>query len=487
MTVAARLLAPPMTTMQRKIHTSLFVLFVAVASVACAARQNENNEAAAAPSPEVSATPSVTPSATPTPANNARANYLPVTLPALDTFFADESFVNDLKTRIGLTDEQIVRLRDAARKNTVDLREEDDAQGNAADAEQHADKVIKGVVGEEKAAQVAALVRERWQGTGESGKPLLPPSEQNAVPTDTRIVVNAPAYRMDVYENGQLIKSYKVGIGYPEFPLPTGLRQAKQIIFNPTWTPPDEPWVESSNKVKVGQKVEAGSKLNPLGVAKIPIGLPSLIHGGKAAARIGGFASHGCVGLTDKQMIEFTKLIARIGGAQLTDEQVKQFQKNPAETKIINLPNPVPVELRYESIVVENGKLHVYRDVYERDTNTEEQLRRVLEAHGTKLEELSEAERMQAMDALDAMGRNAKGQEVQADTATLAGSPSPTASPARRDAMKPTSGKVTRQIKGEKEVTFDVAALQGKNGYPAPFALDEPHEAPTPAVRQRKK
>jgi hypothetical protein len=51
----------------------------------------------------------------------------------------------------------------------------------------------------------------------------------------------------------------------------------------------------------------------------------------------------------------------------------------------------------------------------------------------------------------------------------------------------PTSGKVTRQIKGEKEVTVDVAALQGKNGYPAPFALDEPREAPSPAVRRGKK
>ncbi|MGH9769268.1 MAG: L,D-transpeptidase, partial [Blastocatellia bacterium] len=107
----------------------------------------------------------------------------------------------------------------------------------------------------------------------------------NAVPNDTRIVINAPAYRLDLFENGKLIKSYQIGIGYPEFPLPTGMRTANAIIFNPTWTPPDEPWVESPrSKVKVGQKVPAGSKLNPLGPVKIPIGLPSLIHGGKSSA-----------------------------------------------------------------------------------------------------------------------------------------------------------------------------------------------------------
>ena len=49
----------------------------------------------------------------------------------------------------------------------------------------------------------------------------------NAVPTDTRIVINAPAYRMDIFRDGKLEKSYKVGIGYPEFPLPRGMPAGK--------------------------------------------------------------------------------------------------------------------------------------------------------------------------------------------------------------------------------------------------------------------
>src|SRR5262249_33092328 len=162
-----------------------------------------------------------------------------------------------------------------------------------------------------KAAQLYALTRERWDDSairsaneGDAPAPAATPTvaatprvaPPNAVPDDTRIVINAPAYRMDIFENGRLVKSYRIGIGYPEFPLPTGMRSANVIIFNPTWTPPDEPWV---SKEKVGQKVEAGSELNPLGLVKIPIGGPSLIHGGKSPARLGGFASHGCVGLTN--------------------------------------------------------------------------------------------------------------------------------------------------------------------------------------------
>src|SRR5204863_2513123 len=155
----------------------------------------------------------------------------------------------------------------------------------------------------------------------------------NSVPADSRVVVNIPAYRMDVFESGKLVKSYKIGIGYPEFPLPTGLRKAETIIFNPTWTPPDEPWVESpGGKIKIGEKIEAGDKLNPLGSIKIPIGLPSLIHGGKAPAKLGGFASHGCVGLTNSQVNNFAKELARLSGTQISDEQIAAYEKNKTET-----------------------------------------------------------------------------------------------------------------------------------------------------------
>src|SRR5687768_18377726 len=118
----------------------------------------------------------------------------------------------------------------------------------------------------------------------------------NAIPTDTRVVVNIPAHRMDIFADGSLIKTYKVGIGVPDFPLPTGLRKADSVIFNPTWTVPDEAWAAEMKNVSVGETVEAGSKNNPLGWIKIPIGLPNLFHGGKHTAQIGTFASLGWVG-----------------------------------------------------------------------------------------------------------------------------------------------------------------------------------------------
>src|SRR5215211_178758 len=47
---------------------------------------------------------------------------LPVTLPVLDAFFADEAFAPALKAKLSLTDEQVERLRQLAREETAKLR-----------------------------------------------------------------------------------------------------------------------------------------------------------------------------------------------------------------------------------------------------------------------------------------------------------------------------------------------------------------------------
>ena len=245
----------------------------------------------------------------------------------------------------------------------------------------------------------------------------------NAVPTDTRVVVNIPAFRMDLFQDGSLVKSYKVGIGYPEFPLPQGLRKAQQIIFNPTWTPPDSPWVAKMKNVAPGETVGAGDKDNPLGPIKIPIGLPSLIHGGKSPAKIGKFASHGCVGLTNAQIKDFATMLGQISTTPDVPTRMATYLENKEKTQTVKLSQTVPVELRYETIVIEDGKLHIYRDVYAQDTNTEENLRRVLEANGMKFEDLSEQQRTQILNTLNSKPKK----EVVIDLGTVAqkGYPSP--------------------------------------------------------------
>jgi hypothetical protein len=267
---------------------------------------------------------------------------------------------------------------------------------------------------------------------------------------------------MDIFEGGKLTQSYKVGIGYPEFPLPTGLRSAKSIIFNPTWTPPDEPWVKG--KFAPGKTVEAGSKLNPLGPIKIPIGLPSLIHGGKSPSRLGTFASHGCVGLTNDQVQDFAMRLSAISGDRVTMGDIKNYAKEKSETKEVKLSQSIPVELRYETIVVENGVLKIYRDVYERGTNTEENLVRVLETYDVSLDSLDADMRTKVLDGLEKMAIDATGKAVDKNGQN---SNSNTDKETRSKANNADDGRVTRNVKGVKMVEFKLPELAGK-GYPAP-------------------
>jgi lipoprotein-anchoring transpeptidase ErfK/SrfK len=487
--------------MLREMRIFIAALFITplISLSACVTQQMEPASATVAPSPTL--TPSPTQWTPPPPTLARDADYLPI----LDASLEDETFRMELKDRLGLSGEQIDRLRAVAREENSLPRETADESATTA-VLTRAEERITAIIGAPATEYLYALARVRWNneaaraaGERESPTPGETPvvtvttggAMPNAVPNDTRIVVNAPAYRMDIFANGKLMKSYRIGIGYPEFPLPIGMRTANEIIFNPTWTPPDEPWVESpSSKVKVGQKVEAGSPLNPLGLVKIPIGSPSLIHGGKSVAQLGGFASHGCVGLTDAQVVDLSKRLARLDGIEITDKQIAGYKQNRTKTKNFALQQPIPVELRYETIVVEGGKLYIYRDVYEHGTNTEANLRDVLGAHGLTLENLSERERSQVGIALDRMGRNAAGVKVPAATSTpsvngAAGS-SPSATPTKLGNEGSASRKVTRRIKGEKEMVIEIAALAGK-GYSAPVGLDNGKERPRAvAVNSRK-
>src|SRR6185295_13939484 len=262
----------------------------------------------------VSTQPSPSPSPSPSPATTDTAS-VQVTLPLLDALLTDEKFVARAKQNLKLSDQQIDELKRVSSADVARLRETnaEDVDGNATDAPERAAEQLRTVVGEQKARDLATLANEYWSkgdttGGDDSVQMLKGP---NAVPTDTRVVVNIPAFRMDLFQDGSLVKSYKVGIGYPQFPLPQGLRKANQIIFNPTWTPPDSPWVVTMKNVTAGETVKAGDKDNPLGPIKIPIGLPSLIHGGKSPAKIGKFASHGCVGLTNAQIKDFAGQLAK--------------------------------------------------------------------------------------------------------------------------------------------------------------------------------
>jgi len=155
---------------------------------------------------------------------------------------------------------------------------------------------------------------------------------------------------------------------------------------------------------------------------------------------------------------DFTRELSSLAGSEISTEDIKNYEKQKTETKNVKLAQSVPVELRYETIVVEDGKVIVYRDVYERGTNTEENLRKVLEVYGVSLDSLTDRERSALIAALEKMAVDAQGEKVDQE--------------ANSNTNKNSSAKVTRNIKGEKAITIEIASLKGK-GYPTPVNLVE--------------
>ena len=395
-----------------------------------------------------------------------------VTLPVLNAMFSDEAFAGELKSQLQLTDEQIEKLKTAAQESVANLDESDESAADSRStraAMQASIQKVNEIIGQENSFKFFEFVKQRWNNSGEQTAQNQT-NEPGKIPTDTRIVVNAPAYRMDLFQDGKIVKSYKIGIGYPEFPLPQGMRKADKIIFNPTWTPPDEPWVKG--KIKPGEKVEAGDKLNPLGPIKIPIGLPSLIHGGKNPARLGTFASHGCVGLTNPLIQEFSLELAKLSGTTLTPEDIKTYEKQSKETKDVKLSNSIPVELRYETIVATDGKLTIYRDVYERGTNTEENLRRVFDVYGISFDSLPQEQKTKILEGLNQMAYNAQGEKVEADASNSNTNTNANSNKTGNKNSNSGDGSVTKTLKGKKEIVFDIAELKGK-GYPVAVNINK--------------
>ena len=205
-----------------------------------------------------------------------------------------------------------------------------------------------------------------------------------------KITINIPAFQMTLWQDGKEVKSYPVGVGMKDYPIYVGFRQASAIIWNPVWIPPSSDWVEGSKNVKAGEVILPTDSRNPLGKLKIPLGLGYLIHQAKSPADLGNLVSHGCVRVVQSDLYDLAGKIIQARALPATAQEIARA-KTTKETLNLDLEPVVPVEITYDTLVVEAGRLHIYPDVYERKTNTPENLRAELESSGVKTAKISDA------------------------------------------------------------------------------------------------
>jgi hypothetical protein len=222
-----------------------------------------------------------------------------------------------------------------------------------------------------------------------------------------RLVLNVPAHKIFVFENGKLTKQIRVGVGMPGSETPAGSYRLTEAIWNPWWNPPSSEWAE-------GRKAEAPGPKNPMGRVKMNFAPLLYIHSTWMRGGVGDPSSHGCVHVMNEDVIELARLVHKYATPNISDELLDELAANPQETREINFRNSIPFDVVYNVATVQNNFLYVYPDVYDRipENAYVAQVKDVLEEHGvrpqdvddSKLVELIEqAQTTRAVMSLDAL------------------------------------------------------------------------------------
>lgn len=188
------------------------------------------------------------------------------------------------------------------------------------------------------------------------------------------ITVEVPAFRLTLWQQGHEVKTYPIGIGQKEFPLVIGERMAPEVIWNPAWIPPASNWVLETEGIEPGEYIKPDDERNPLGKLKIPLGGGYLIHQAKGTSDLGNLVSHGCVRMLKSDLYDLAEKIMAAHAWPVTKRRIERA-KVTSKTLTVTLDEPLPVDINYDTHVVEGGVLRIYPDVYGRRTNTVERLR----------------------------------------------------------------------------------------------------------------
>jgi len=198
---------------------------------------------------------------------------------------------------------------------------------------------------------------------------------------DIRITVNAPAFQLTLWQHDKVVSAYYIGIGQKNFPVPVGEREARAIIFNPSWIPSGGEWAPRGNGVSPDEKTKSNVTRPALSKIKIPLGAGYMIHEATKAGEIGRAVSHGCILMLRADLLDLAEKIVTARDPPVEKSRIAQL-RDSHERFAAALGPPVLVDINYDLQVVEGGVLHVYPDVYDRGAFALDSLRAELQSAG---------------------------------------------------------------------------------------------------------
>jgi len=108
----------------------------------------------------------------------------------------------------------------------------------------------------------------------------------------TAIIVDRASFRLRLYKDLKLTKTYPIALGKVGLETPAGLYHIQNKAVNPAWTMPNSDWVAPEDRGKV---IPGGTPENPLKSRWLGVYNGVGVHGTSDNASIGTNASHGCI------------------------------------------------------------------------------------------------------------------------------------------------------------------------------------------------
>jgi len=104
---------------------------------------------------------------------------------------------------------------------------------------------------------------------------------------------------------------------------------------------------------------------------------------------LGNLVSHGCVRVLQSDLFDLTEKIVAANSLSITPKEIANA-KRTKNTFIAENESPIPVEMTYDTLVIEAGRLNIYPDIYEYRKNTVQNLRAELESNGLDASQMSD-------------------------------------------------------------------------------------------------
>lgn len=221
--------------------------------------------------------------------------------------------------------------------------------------------MARGIAGEEPVVDALRPVSDDEAGpaggAGVAKDSVVPARPRRHIVPDVEVVVNIPSGRLELVQGDSVVRTYPVSVGSARYPTPRGDYLLATVIFNPWWHPPESDWARNRKPTPPGPG-------NPMGRVKLHMDDLIYIHGTTSEGRLGAPASHGCIRMSNPDVVDLARRLHRIANPSIGDGELDAMSRVGTRERHTVMPRSIRMRVSYQVAELRGDRLHVFPDVY---------------------------------------------------------------------------------------------------------------------------